>query len=466
MAADSSGIELALARHVARLDGPALPRSVGVAFDRLISDFIAVVVAGYGDPDARKAALTFVALGGREDCSVIGSAVGHPAPAAAFAHGAFAHWFDWDDTHDSSHVHGGAVILPCIIALFEAQAKAGRSPQPTDFFAATVAAYDVACRLGGFLKNHSHRGWMPTGSGATIAAAAAGARILGLSEQEILSAMGIAAANAGLSRQALADRTNGKGILAGIAAKTAVDAVMLAQQGIVGAPHFVTGVYGLHALQAADRGNAADIVDGLGSRFSIGEVSIKPYPCCRSTHAVLDIVLSMRESDHSLVDRIKALDIIVPRGCYERCGAPFSPGDNPRLAAQFSLAYTAAVALHSGAPSLADFATANVLRNERELGRLISAISTTADDSVEGDLMTPATVRVTSDGWVTERTTTVVKGAPDVKLSEDDEMSKLKRAAANLTVEQRNHIRTLGHSVRKLGPEPLMAALKLLRHEN
>ena len=63
-----------------------------------------------------------------------------------------------------------------------------------------------------------------------------------------LSAMGIAAAGVGLSRQALADRVNGKNILAGLAAKDAVEAALLARQGVAGAPNFLTGIYGLNAL--------------------------------------------------------------------------------------------------------------------------------------------------------------------------------------------------------------------------
>jgi 2-methylcitrate dehydratase PrpD len=413
MAGDDTSVELTLAEHVANVGAVHLPLAASDAFDRLMFDFVCVMLAGYFDAGAKRISDVLAAASGRGKSSLIGRRVGVPAPAAAFGHGVLAHWFDWDDTHDESHVHGGAVIFPALIALVETQGASGRACTPGEFVAAAVAGYDVACRVGGYLKTHGPRGWMPTGSGATVCAAAAGARLLGLDSRGIVSAMGIAAANAGLSRQALADRTDGKGILAGIAAKTAVEAAMLAQAGVQGAPHFLTGIYGLQALHGASRGNPSEMLRGLGTNFSITEVGIKPYPCCRSTHAVLEAALSLRRARPDLADHVASVRAAVPAGVYERCGSPFIIGGNPRLAAQFSIPYTLALALRKGAPTLADFSSEAVIDNARAHAGLIGAIVVESETAPGADVMAPVTVQFSAAGEVFERRVVRVPGAPD-----------------------------------------------------
>ena len=103
---------------------------------------------------------------------------------------------------------------------------------------------------------------MPTGSGGAVGAAAGAARLLGLDGPGVQSAMGIAAAGSGLSRQALADLVNGKNILAGVAAKIGVESALLARAGVSGAPNFLTGDYGLQALYADGQGEAAEVLRG------------------------------------------------------------------------------------------------------------------------------------------------------------------------------------------------------------
>src|SRR4051812_29820941 len=373
------GVEQHLAAYAATLCAHAFDPGVYAAFDRLLLDYVSVALAGFSDVECRTAAHVFAKFGGRQESSVIGLTDAVPAPSSAFAQGVCAHWFDWDDTHDESHVHAGAVIFPVAIALAESRANAASPCPPEEWFAAVVAGYDLACGVGGFLKRHAPRGWMPTGSGATIGAAAAGARIKGLSEAEILSAMGIAAANCGLSRQALADKTNAKGTLAGIAAKTATEAVLLAEAGVRGPPNFLTGVYGLQSLHADGHGDPQSIAATFGAPFSITDVSVKPYPCCRSTHAVVDCVLALRRDEPAFAQRVDSIHVRAPAGIFERCGAPFLLRSDPRLDAQFSIAYTAAVALRRGNLSLDDFSVATVIATGAQLSALIGSVTVECD---------------------------------------------------------------------------------------
>jgi 2-methylcitrate dehydratase PrpD len=437
-------VEAKLAAYAADVDRAAIGPEAEAAFDRLALDFVSVVIAGLRDPACVRAAN---ALGGLSD-------FGANASASAFALGVCAHWFDWDDTDDVSHVHGGAVIFPTLLAASASQAKPARVPGE-HFVAATVAGYDIACSIGGHLKDHGHRGWMPTGSGGTIGAAAAAARLAGARAEQVLSAMGIAAANAALGRQALADRKNLKGALAGIAAKTATDALALSRSGIEGSVRYLSGAYGLCAMQAGDVPMDAS---RLGREFLIERTSVKPYPCCRSAHAVIDGVLEFRESSPARIAEVASIEVSAPPGVFERCGAAFRIGDNARLSAQFSIPYTAALALRKGRVGLDDFTDREVTRNHRDWHALIDSVRVGCDPKWSADVLAPVHLRFRSaDRVIDEREVSALKGDPKSPLSAAEQEAKLRDAAGTAFDETRiAEIAALARNLRRDGPGELL----------
>ena len=457
-------MESILARYVATLQPHAIPASVKSALGRLWLDTVSVALAGCLDPQCRRSARTLAEWSGSGPCSVIGETGRVPPASAAFANGVFTHWYDWDDTHDDSHVHASAVIFPALIAALECSARGNGRASAGEFVAASVAAFDVACRVGGFLKKLSHRGWMPTGSGGTIGAAAGAARLMGLDENGILSAMGIAASGVGLSRQALADRVNGKNILAGLAAKNAVEAALLASGGVAGAPNFLTGIYGLAALYGSSTAELADLSAGLGRRFAVCEVSTKPYPSCRSTHGALDLVFDLLAQAPQAAAGIKAAELEVPQGVFERCGKPFAPGDNPRISAQFSLPFTVSLALRKGQVTPSDFESGRVLSFFAECADLIRAVAVRATPSAAGaeDVQLPVIARfVMSDGSIVEKVATRMKGSPDKPASREDAREKLALAVGNrLTVQQQAEVVAASERLHETGPHEVLGMLE------
>lgn len=456
-------VESRFAAHVAALQSRSIPAAAKQALASLWLDTTAVMLAGRFNPECRRIAAAFGFGSVDGACSIVGES-GRVSPAsAAFANGVCAHWYDWDDTHDDSHVHASAVIFPALIAAFESRAGLdGRAPAVDDFVAAAIAAMDVACRIGGLLKDHSHRGWMPTGSGGAIGAAAGAARVLGLGAHGVLSAMGIAAAGVGFSRQALADRVNGKNILAGVAAKNAVEAALLAKRGVSGAPNFLTGMYGLEALHGVPAGRSADIANDLTQRYAVCDVSTKPYPSCRSTHAALDLVFELlQEHGHA---QVRAVHLRVPEGVHERVGRRFEAGENPRIAAQFSLPFTVSLALRKGRVTPADFEPAAVLAFVQECGDLIGRVDVqaVATPAKAGDVQTPVTATfLMDDGGSLVRTATRIRGSPECPATSGEARDKLALAVgANLTSRQQDSLANASLSLCELGPS---AALDLLR---
>jgi 2-methylcitrate dehydratase PrpD len=419
-------VEDRLAAHLARLRPGDLDQAAVDAAGALFLDTLGAVLSGFANAECRGiAAKLHGADTGR--CTVTGRAEGASAGTAALVNALFAHWCEWDDVHDAAGIHGSAVIYPALMAAAEDGNLADRPDAGEEFVATVVAAYDVAARVGRVMNANSFHGWMTTGAAASVAAAGGAARLYGLNEAGILSAMGIAAAGGGLSRQSLADRVNGKNALCALAAKNAVDAARMAAAGIVGAPNFFAGAYGLSALHAAGKADLAPLLDDLGQRFAIVEAGTKPYPCCRSTHASIDLVLDLIAERPGVGEKVDSILFTVPDLPLALCGRPFAPGENPRVSAQFSIPFTVALALVRGAIMPEDFLSENVVDFARANGRLIESIAVEAAlPGIGGQATVPVLARVQlRDGTVIERTAKIIKGSPGRPMTPLEQENKL-----------------------------------------
>lgn len=169
----------------------------------------------------------------------------------------------------------------------------------------------------------------------------------------------------------------------------------------------------------------------MGDDFSVTAVGIKPYPCCRSTHAAIATALKLKQSDPQLAERVRHVHAIVPKGVYERCGAPFALGDDPRLSAQFSIPFTMALALRGGAPTLEDFAPAVVIAKSSRHADLIRRIEVEPDRDASSDLLTPVAATFDTGEQKVSIRVDHVPGGAEFPPSSEDQITKLNNAAAS-----------------------------------
>ena len=459
-------LEERLTKHVADLKWEDIPSSARDAVSKMLIDTAGVILAGLKSKECQTLLDRYISWGGAEESSVAGSEKRLPAPSASFLGGVFAHWWEWDDTHDDSAVHASAVIFPTLLAAAEANKmdegeKAGRC-----FVAATVAAFDVACQIGATLNPHYHNGVMATGVPGHIGAAAGAARLLGLGEDGILSAMGLAAEQAGLSRQPLADRVNGKNILCGLAAGQAIHSAFAAQAEIKGSPNFLSGVYGLNASFA---GGNADLEKGLadlGKKFSVTETSIKLYPSCRSTHPGLDLTFDMMADEPDLSNRVDTIEVTSSKIVNELVGSPFKPGKDPRVAAQFSIPYTLSVALKRGKIALSDFDPAQVTTDSAvlDMAKRVS-VKTRTEEGPGANWWRPYTVRMNlDDGSIREREVTALKGSLARPLTLEEQQAKLDEAGKDMLIPEQ--LVALADASRNIGTHGIAPVTKIMREAN
>jgi 2-methylcitrate dehydratase PrpD len=187
-------------------------------------DWLAVTLAGSGEPVSRLVAAEVLDQGGAPQASLIGRPERVAAAHAALANGTAGHALDYDDVAGTFLGHPSAPVLPALLALAERGERSGR-----DVVAAFVAGFEAESLLGRtIVPGHYERGWHTTATLGTFGAAAACAHLLGLDEVRWAHAFGLAATQAGGLKASFG--TMGKPFHAGRAAQAGLLAATLARR--------------------------------------------------------------------------------------------------------------------------------------------------------------------------------------------------------------------------------------------
>ena len=302
----------------------------------LLLDFLSCAYESLDLPQSRQA-IQIVARTGGGPASVIGSPVRASTSEAAFANAVLGHGLVREDMHTASVSHLGVVIFPVLLALAQSRKISGR-----DFITAAVCGYEVGASFGRALMDHEtvrlHR---PTGITGPLGAAVAGSRMLGLSEQAAVSALGLAAnSTAGLNEWA-ASGADDMFFHAGFAARNAVTSVELAELGASASETALDGPAGLFAaLRQTDR--ISCVAPFSGKPLEIFSVYHKPAPACNYAQTACQAALGIaKEMDSADVASIKVMCSAAAIN-YPGCNAegPFERVLQAKMSIRFCVAAT------------------------------------------------------------------------------------------------------------------------------
>jgi 2-methylcitrate dehydratase PrpD len=399
-----------LAGYVAGLKFDAIPPEVLARAKLLTLDFLGSAIRARRDAESTPSLLKMLqalALDGDGGSTVFGDAKRWTPAVAALLNSALGHSLDFDDTHADSSLHPSAPVVPAAFAVGELVGASGR-----DVLTAIVAGYEVCCRLGNALDPTSHyaRGFHPTATAGTFGAAAAAAKLFGLSRQQIISAFGVSGSQAAGSLQFLVNGAWNKRYQVGAAAMNGVIAATLARHEFVGATDAVEGKHGL-LVGYSDDAHPDKAIAGLGTIYETMKVGIKPYPSCRYTHAALDALIAMRR-DHNLTpDQIKRVEIGLHRNGITLTGdAATKRHPTSIVGGQFSMYFTGAVALDQGRFGWDDYTKLG----DAEVNALADRFNVVQDDRLEIGRSHPfgARVSISTDDGVHERLYADPSGEP------------------------------------------------------
>jgi 2-methylcitrate dehydratase PrpD len=367
-AMQATDVTARLAAHAAALRYDTIPGPTLERAKDLLLDHLGVALAGSTLSWTRMVHAQVVSEGGRPESTLLGGGWA-PARAAALANGTAGHANEFDDTHDESLNHPGCVVMPAALAVAQARRLGGR-----EFLAAVVAGYEAQCRIGAAVGAQLvHRGFHPTASCGVFGSAAAAASLLGLDADVLVSAWGSAASmGTGLMRFTEdSARTTIKRMHGGLPAERGVLAAQLAATGFLGPRGVVEGRWGFSDVLAGnpplDR-----VLEGIGTRFELDVVSVKLYACCKMFHSMVEAIAQCKARTPFAEEDVEA---VVVRGPREMLDSHMQYHPESEMSAQYSLPYTAAVAvlLDAGVPESFG-AQARAREDMRRLTALVTAV--------------------------------------------------------------------------------------------
>ena len=420
-------MEIPLTQHLAafctRLDYDRLPAEVVDRAKYFFLDYLGVAVRGSLSESSQPLYRLADSLASAGRGTVLGRAETVNFPYAALANGTSAHSLELDDTHQAGSIHLGVSVFSAALAVAEQVGASGR-----DFLTASVVGFEVAARLAMALKPTEHyaRGFHPTATCGTFGAAASAAKLLGLSEAQLLSALGIAGSQSAGSMEFLAEGAWTKRLHPGWAAFSGVHAALLAKEGFIGPRTILEGRDGFLKAYGL-RPDPRKISAGLGEDFQILRTAVKPHACCRYTQAPIDAVLSIVQEHDVQPEQVKQITIgMLETGIPVIC-EPAARKSRPTnvVEAQFSLPFGVAVALLKRRAGLDEFSEAMLA--DAAVGALMSKVGYEPDPQLEKNYPKewPAWARVSlNTGQEVSAQVRFPKGDPENPLSWDELTAK------------------------------------------
>jgi 2-methylcitrate dehydratase PrpD len=312
-----------------------------------IADTIGCMLAGADDPSVRAVRAAFagsIADGPR--CTLVGG--GQAAEGlSALVNGTAAHALDYDDNFRPGASHASAVLVPALLGPALARGASGRM-----LVGAYLVGLEAQAAVGrGVNPSHYAAGWHSTSTVGCIGTAAGVAWLRGLDEAGIARAMSLAVSMAaGVKGQF---GTPAKPLHAGLAARNAVEATVLAECGMTGRIDILEAPQGFRELFGGPAATGWDAV-AIDAPHVIESEGLMPkrHPCCGSTHNAVDIVLDLKAQHGFAARDVAAVETLVGLVNQRNLAYP-NPADE--MQARFSMQYCVAMALLKDRLELSDF---------------------------------------------------------------------------------------------------------------
>jgi 2-methylcitrate dehydratase PrpD len=279
---------------------------------------------------------------------------------AALAGGVTIDALDAHDGHKLTKGHVGCGVLPALLSF----TQAGSSEDDRAFLASLVVGYEIGTRAG-IALHRTACDYHTSGAWIAIAAAALGARSMGLNSAQTRDAIGIAEYHGPRSQMMRVVDTptmlkdgSGWGAMAG------VSAAYLAAEGFTGAP-----------AVTVEGEDVADLWGDLGRTWRIAEQYFKHYPICRWAQPPVQAVLDLRHTHNLRSEDVEKIEITTFHNSLRLAtSAPVTTEE-----AQYSTAYPTAVAMVRGRVDPDDVMEQSF--NDPEVKRLAAGMSVVESDT-------------------------------------------------------------------------------------
>jgi len=454
-------IASALAAFATGLKEHDVPEAVWTKSVHHIVDSIGLAFASHQFPFAAPGLSGIAAAGGVGDATVIGSNRRLAPRDAAMANGFLMHGLDFDDTHPASIVHPTVACLPAALAVGEAiGARWG------ELIAAYVAGMETCIRIGQSVNGgFHHAGFHATGLLSHFSAAVVAGKLLGLDAPQLVGAQGIAASTASGVQVFLENGAWTKRMHPGWGALAGITAALMVRHGFAAPQRPYEGRFGFfetHMQAHAHEVDLDSIAEGLGSRWTILDTAIKPYPVCHFIHGCAEAALQLHASIGDAAQVVK-VNCELPAATIPIVAEPADAKAVPRTdyEAKFSTPFVVAACLLRGRFGLAELSDES-LRDEGILALARRVECVEEKGSQFPKYFSGAVTVELSSGKVLSRRVPVNLGSGERALGRDDIVAKF-RGTAGIGLEPSRMARILDLLLSAAPDTPVRAIAAALR---
>lgn len=421
-----------------------LPDDTVEQTEKLVLDSLGCSIAAFSSPPSKVLRSTY-----REqtpaDATILGTRTKAPVEYAALINATMGRYLDFNDcyTTGSSACHPSDHI-PALLAVAEHEGATGR-----DLVEAIVLSYEIQCRGvdTGALWN---RGFDYVTWGAHAAALAVG-RLMDLSDEELVNALGIVGTSSnGLLISRLGEVSMWKGAAQPYATHNAIQACQMARNGMTGPTKLFEGVEErggeggfFHAV--SDGQVEFEALGGRNGDFRIMETSLKTFACGYFTHPSITAVLDIVQEHDLAPEDIESIDVET----FDQAIQVYASGpekwssDLNRETADHSLPYNVSVAVLDREVMPYQYEEA-YLRDER-VHDLMQRVSAVEDEELttyrhENPRHVPARATIVASGETYVNRVNYPIGHPERPMSMDDVVEKVETLVGDLTNEQLDRV--------------------------
>jgi 2-methylcitrate dehydratase len=391
-------------------------------------DSIGCALGGSQQDDAKILLKHYRATGGNARATAFVSGFKTNSVDAAFLNGHMIRAMDYNDIYWKADPCHPSDLIAAPLALCESEGLSGK-----DLILATIIAYEIEMRLCEIGRPGVREyGWHHATLSAFAAPIAAG-RVLNLTPEQMVSAIGISASRTFCPGAVTAGKlTNMKNTVDPWAGRTGVESALLAREGFSGPEHIIDGKEGLFAVfhhvqykgqPATFDGEALvkDLPNSSKSHYRILDCGMKSFPIEALSHAPLTAMMKTVKEHNIRADDVKGIKVEVIARAADILGDPHKYRPDSKETADHSLPYCMAVGLVDGMVTPLQFKEERVL--DKSLIPIMDKVKVVANQEFEAlfPKFQPSRVTITTnDGKSHSTRVDVPKGDPRDPMTEEE----------------------------------------------
>ena len=392
---------------------------------RFLLDSVGCAFSALNNKDTQAAYNYLEDLGGKKQATIIGWGTKTNLPQATLMNSLLIRALDYNDIYWEQDPSHPSDIIPAVLSTGEFMKKNGK-----EVLTGIILAYELEMRLcKAAFPGVREIGWHHATLTQFVSPVIAG-RMLGLSEEEIVAAIGISgSSHFTLGGVVAGHLTNMKNAADSFAVEAGVRAALLAIKGYTGPVEIFEGKEGLFEVLDKVKWDRDILTKGLGENFLINKCSYKAFSTEALTHQSITAALEVMKENNLDPKEVKEILVETTTRGADILSDPSKYKPTTKETADHSLPYCIAVAVTKGNVLPSDFEE-DALRDPF-VWSLLDKIKVVANPEI--DALFPkikrAIVTIKTSKGEYKKQEDFAKGQPERPLSDEEIISKFKANA-------------------------------------